>query len=351
MNQKLSPLRVGALAIALAVLLRLICSVAMGDSVSIFAHPQLASFLLYSQSGRQPDTLQQNDAPSTDPADSTDSTEDNTEATTQPTEPEVSPSLPAVTVERPVFTEDDVKYVSMTYGCTLRPDLTELLTRPLSLNLTQDAPTVLILHTHGTEAYTPTADSQYEEYGGSYRTKDDRYNLISIGDELTRLLEERGISVIHDRTQHDLNDYNDSYENSRAAVQEYLRQYPSIQLVLDLHRDAATYADGTQWPTSATVEGEDSAQVMLVVGTNATGLTHPNWKDNLALAEKLNVAMERIYSGVARPINLRGARFNQDLLPGALIVEVGSAGNTHEEALRPLPVLADAIAALANGAN
>lgn len=343
MNHKVSPLQVGALAIALAVLLRLICTVVLGDSMPIFAHPQLASFLLYSESGRDSEPQEQTNAPSTDPTEST-------AETTEPTEPDVPPE-PSVTVEKPEFTSEDVQYVSVTYGCKLRPDLTDLLTKPLSLDLTQDAPTVLILHTHGTEAYTPTADSQYEEYGGSYRTTDERYNLISIGDELTRLLEERGISVIHDRTQHDLNDYNDSYDNSRAAVQEYLRQYPSIQLVLDMHRDAATYADGTQWPTSATVDGEDSAQVMLVVGTNATGLSHPNWQNNLALAEKLNVAMERVCSGVARPINLRGSRFNQDLLPGALIVEVGSAGNTYEEALRPLPVLADAIAALANGAN
>lgn len=343
MNHKVSPLQVGALAIALAVLLRLICTVVLGDSMPIFAHPQLASFLLYSESGRDSEPQEQTNAPSTDPTEST-------AETTEPTEPDVPPE-PSVTVEKPEFTSEDVQYVSVTYGCKLRPDLTDLLTKPLSLDLTQDAPTVLILHTHGTEAYTPTADSQYEEYGGAYRTTDERYNLISIGDELTRLLEERGISVIHDRTQHDLNDYNDSYDNSRAAVQEYLRQYPSIQLVLDMHRDAATYADGTQWPTSATVDGEDSAQVMLVVGTNATGLSHPNWQNNLALAEKLNVAMERVCSGVARPINLRGSRFNQDLLPGALIVEVGSAGNTYEEALRPLPVLADAIAALANGAN
>lgn len=343
MNRKWTPLQMGALVIVCSVLLRMICMAALGDSVPIFAHPQLASYLIAAETGREPE-LQEQTTPTTPTTQPTDPTQ----STTEPTQPVTEPPAP---VEKPVFTEEDVELISMTYGCKLKPDLKSLLVSPLKLNLQQDAPTVLIVHSHGTEAYTQTADRQYEEFGGSYRTKDERYNMISIGDELTRLLEERGIQVIHDRTPYDLNDYNDSYDNSRAAVQKHLQENPTIELVLDLHRDSATYDNGKQWPTSATINGENSAQVMLVVGTNATGLTHPNWQQNLALAEKLNVTMERTCSGVARPINLRGARFNQDLLPGALIVEVGSAGNTHEEAMRPLPVLADAIAALANGAN
>lgn len=349
MNQKDRALRVGALAVGLAVLLRMICSGVLGDTLSVFAQPQLASFLIYSESGREPDDATeppQTTAPSADPTDPSQSS-DPTEPSTDPTQPP-SPVIPS---ELPTFTADDAQYVSMNYGCSLRPDVTSLLTRKLSWDLTGDEPTVLIIHTHGTEAYTPTADTQYQEFGGAYRTKDDRYNLISIGDELARLLGEAGISVIHDRTQHDLDDYNDSYENSRVAVQEYLRKYPSIKMVLDMHRDAAEYADGTQWATSATVDGKASAQVMLVVGTNASGLNHPNWQTNLGLATKINVMMERICPGVARSINLRSARFNQDLSTGALIAEIGSAGNTHEEALNAIPVLAEAILALVKGSQ
>jgi stage II sporulation protein P len=239
----------------------------------------------------------------------------------------------------------------MNYSCSLRPNVKNLLTQALNWDLTGDEPTILIVHTHGTEAFTETADTQYDDYGGSYRTKDDRYNMISIGDELTRLLTQAGLSVIHDRTAHDLNDYLDAYDNSRAAVQKYLQQYPSIKMVLDLHRDAAQYADGTQWATSATVNGEDSAQLMFVVGTNARGLNHPNWQTNLSIAEKLNVLMEKNVSGLTRPIDLRSQRFNHDLAMGAMIVEVGAAGNTHPEAMNAISVLAEAIVELAHGSK
>ena len=97
------------------------------------------------------------------------------------------------------------------------------------------------------------------------------------------------------------------------------------------------------------MDGAASAQIMFVVGTNGTGLKHPNWKENLALALKLQVQMERIASGICRNINLRGQRFNQDKSPGALLVEVGAAGNTREEALRAVEVLAQAILDLSHG--
>jgi stage II sporulation protein P len=155
--------------------------------------------------------------------------------------------------------------------------------------------------------------------------------------------------VIHDRTPHDKDDYLDAYDNARKATQQYLKQYPSIKLVLDLHRDAAEHADGTQWATAATVGGQQSAQLMFVVGTDAGGLSHPNWKENLACAEKLHVLMEKTAPGITRPIDLRSQRFNHDLTAAAMIVEVGSAGNTHPEAMTAIPVLAQAIIALCRG--
>ena len=211
-------------------------------------------------------------------------------------------------------------------------------------------PWVWIIKIDGAEAYTPTADSQYKEFGGDYRTNDDKYNMISIGDELARLLQEGGLNVIHDRTPYDLNDYLDSYDNARAAIQKHLKENPSIEMVLDLHRDAAERPDGSQWATSATVNGENSAQQMLVEGTKVN-YVHPNWKTNLSIAEKMNVLMERIAPGVTRPIDLRRQRFNQDLSIGSLIVEVGAAGNTHQQAKNSMAVLAEAILVLAYGAN
>lgn len=349
MNWNKQALRVGGLAILFAMLLRLIGSGVFGSTLAVFAQPELASFLIYSETGRNPSLSDQTSSTTTVPS-TAETTQPTTlpPETTAPTQPSAPVVLPA---DKAVFTEADVKYFKMNYSCSLRPDVNALLTQRLNWDLTGDEPTILIVHTHGTESYTETPDTQYDEHGGEYRTKDDRYNLISIGDELTRLLEEGGLSVIHDRTPHDLNDYLDAYDNSRAAVQKYLQQYPSIKMVLDLHRDAAENADGSQWATSATVNGEDSAQLMFVVGTNARGLNHPNWQTNLSIAEKLNVLMEKNVSGLTRPIDLRGQRFNHDLAMGAMIVEVGSAGNTHPEAMNAISVLADAILELAYGSE
>lgn len=344
MNKNDQILRMGAIALIAAGLLRLICSGLLGDTLAVFAQPKLASFLISAETGKDPEpdhstvppeTTQSTEAPTTEP-----------EETTAPTEPEV-PSLPQ---EPQVFTASDVSMVEMTYGTKLRPDIESLLLQPLRWDLTGEEPTILIVHTHSTEAYTQTAESQYEPMGGYYTT-DDRYNVVSLGTELARLLEERGLSVIHDTTKYELGDFNNAYDHSREGVKKILQENPSIKMVIDLHRDAAQYADGTEWATSATVDGQPSAQVMLVVGSNGTGLTHPDWQTNLSIAEKLKVMMDRTCPGVARPINLRAARFNHDLAMGAMIAEVGSAGNTHEEAMRAIPVLAEAIIALVKGAN
>lgn len=248
--------------------------------------------------------------------------------------------------ELPRFSAEDAAAVQMDYDCRLRPDLSALLNRPLDWNLTGEEPAVLILHTHATESYTQ-GDEFYEE-SSSYRTLDERYNMLSIGDAVAKQLEKAGIRVLHDRQLHDYPSYNGSYLHARETISQILEQHPTIQLVLDLHRDAA--GEGRhQLRTEAAAEGEPSAQLMFVVGTNASGQAHDNWEDNLALALKLQVQLERQCPGIVRPVNLRAQRFNQDLCPGALLVEVGAAGNTRQEALRAARQLADAITALASG--
>ena len=254
--------------------------------------------------------------------------------------------------EIPVFLQEDMRYINVMYAsdCAHRPALEALLQKSLSWDLQSGEPAVLIIHTHGSESYTKTLGQNYKE-SASYRTLDCGYNVVALGDALETLLEEAGIAVIHDRTLHDYPSYNDSYVNSRAAAQEYLKQYPSIQMVLDLHRDAALNADGTQYATQATVGGVSAAQLMLVVGTNASGRYHPNWQENLATALKLHALLERSCPGITRPVVLRAQRFNHDLAPGAMIVEVGTAGNTLAQAMASVPVLAQAIIDLAHGAN
>lgn len=267
----------------------------------------------------------------------------------QTTQPETAPppetSVPTPT--RPVFSAAELAQVTVSYGCDYRPDLDALLRAPLRWDLTADAPTVLIVHTHATEGYTRQPGEDYEELY-AYRTLDEAFNMVSIGAEVARVLREGGIRVIHDRTLHDAVSYNDSYSAARNTISKYLAQYPSIQMVLDIHRDAS---DGTggQLTTAGTVGGEKSAQLMVVVGTDASGNHHPNWQENLALGLKLTAVLEQTDPGLTRPVNLRSQRFNMDLTAGSLLIEVGAAGNSHHEAVLAAQALGRAILALSNG--
>ena len=252
-------------------------------------------------------------------------------------------SIPDV-VRQPaaVFSAEDADLIELrnTSGCDV--NIAALLTQPLSWDLTDDAPAVLILHTHGTESY---ADAE------GYRSRDEQRNMIAIGARLASALEQAGIGVIHDKTMHDADSYNGSYAHARTSIEQYLAQYPSIRLVLDIHRDSAEDAEGNQINYTVATEKGKAAKLMLVMGTDAGGLAHPAWQENLALACKLHAQLEKQCPTVCRPMYLRTSRFNQDLCVGALLVEVGAAGNTQQEAMLAADILAEGIIALAAGAN
>lgn len=272
-------------------------------------------------------------------------------AAVQPETPPTTPQQPHPPV-LPTFSGGDLSLLEFQYasGCKHRPDLEELMRKSLVWDLDCSQPTVLILHTHGCEAYAQVPGQQYISFG-SYRTRDPDHNMVAIGELLKQRLEAAGIGVIHDKALHDDPSYNAAYSSARVSVEEYLAMYPSIQLVLDLHRDAATYSDGTQYATSVMVDGDEIAQLMLVMGTDSTGLPYPNWQDNLSVALKMLVQLERIAPGVTRTTTLRTSRYNQDLHSAMLLVEVGSAGNTLSQAKAAAEILADAIIALKDGAN
>ena len=118
-----------------------------------------------------------------------------------------------------------------------------------------------------------------------------------------------------------------------SAVERYLAEYPTIKVVLDVHRDALIGADNTTYKTRAVVGEKEMAQIMLVVGSDDAGLSHPEWKKNLTLAVKLQQRINGLDPTLARPITVRTNRFNQQLTTGSLLVEVGSHGNTLQEAL------------------
>jgi len=226
--------------------------------------------------------------------------------------------------------------------------LEELLKAPLNWNLTEGENCVLIVHTHATESYKNTG--QYTE-SDPYRTTEEDHNMLAVGDRLAELLRAGGISVIHDRVLHDYPSYNTAYANARETIQKHLDRNENICLVLDIHRDAVEDGKGNQIAMTATSGYRKAAKLEIVVGTDAGGQSHPDWKKNAALAVKLQTVLEGTFSGICRPVVFRSSRYNQDLTDGSLIVEVGTAGNTMQEALAGVEVLAKAIIKLSKGAE
>ena len=206
-----------------------------------------------------------------------------------------------------------------------------------------EGPQILIVHSHGSEAYSQYDGDTYEE-SDPYRTTDCTHNVVKVGEEIATVLRAYGFQVIHDTTLFDYPSYNEAYDRSQAAVEQWLEEYPTIQVVLDVHRDALEGSDGEIYKMVSQEAGEKVAQVMLVVGSSGGGAEFPRWKDNLAFAVLLQRNLVKGYESLARPIVLRNSRYNQQLLPGSVLVEVGGHGNTLTEAIAGARLWADNVA-------
>lgn len=322
MKQYMHARRVGLTAIAAALLLRLWSMGAPERLLNWLKSADGAAFLLYAETGRNVRFSPSSEAFSPDFMESPPA------------------SAPAETIPD-ILTFSEAEVPEITYAANKNPDLVTLLTAPLEWDLYGEEPTVLILHTHSTESYTKKGEDYAET--SSWRTLSEDYNMLSIGAEVAEILTEAGIPTIQDRQLHDYPSYNGSYVDARKGIRAILEEYPTIQLVLDLHRDASG-GDGGQLRTLAQVDGEDSAQLMVVLGTN-----YKHYEENLSLGLKLHAQLQRQNPGIMRPLQLRSQRFNQDLCPGALLIEVGAAGNSHREAMIAARQLAKAIIALGKG--
>lgn len=206
----------------------------------------------------------------------------------------------------------------------------------------EEGPQVLIIHTHGSEAYTMPAGQEYVP-SGDCRTTDAQYNVVRVGEELVRTLEEAGLTVLHDTTLHDYPEYSGAYGRSLTTVERYLAQYPTISFVLDLHRDAISDGNGSPYKVVSTVAGVNAAQMSFVIGTDGGGLEHPGWRENLKLAAAVQQHILADYPTLMRPITVRNSRYNQHTTPGSLLIEVGAAGNSLDEALLSARLLGKAL--------
>ena len=220
----------------------------------------------------------------------------------------------------------------------------EELLKPFGAELTGEAPQILILHSHGSEAYTPAADDGIV-WSGDCRTTDTRYNVVRMGDAMAEVFGQAGISVLHDRTLYDYPEYAGSYDRSLAAIDRYLKEYPSIRFVLDVHRDAIETSSGSQVKVISEIDGQGTAsQLTLVVGSDGGGLSHPDWMENLRLAVAIQEQALTDYPTLMRPLLLRNSRYNQHATTGSLLVEVGTAGNAPEEAALAARLFAQTLA-------
>ena len=204
---------------------------------------------------------------------------------------------------------------------------------PFAVEWNSPDPQILIMHTHATEDYRLSAGLWYRPGDGS-RTTDRDLNMCAVGRVMADTLNAAGLNTLHDETLNDYPSYTGSYANSRAVVQQYLSQYPSIKIVLDVHRDAIETENGSRMAPVCTVNGRQAAQVMIICGCdNGTSVQLPAWRQNLRFAAAWERSMEAKYPGFTRPVLFSYRFYNQDLTTGSLLIEIGGHGNNLNEAL------------------
>ena len=225
---------------------------------------------------------------------------------------------------------------------TLSPDFAALLEEVPALAVADAArPTVLVFHTHTSESYALNGDGLYYPSQPTHTGQADR-NVLRIGDELCAALEHRGVGVIHDRAVYD-DEYDGAYARSREAALDYLEQYPSLQVVIDVHRDALT-EEGRHVKPTALIGGKKAAQIMILTGAEENGTEFPHWEKNLRFALRLQETAQEKYPGLMKPLFFCPRRYNMDLTENGLLLEIGTEVNTLEEAVYSARLIGDALA-------
>lgn len=265
------------------------------------------------------------------------------------------PDPPVVPVDAIPIVSRDLSYLSRGEGYFLNetpyaPNVSELLARPLiflSPSTTQSfAPLVLILHTHTVESYTDgTSPYLTSPISSQTYSTNEEQNMLAVGRVLCERLNQNGIPALHCTVVHtgEGMSLQGSYERAKESITRYLEQYPSIQLVIDLHRDAVMTEDGSYVRTELPNGDGSMAQVMAVVGTDCNGTSHARWQDNLALALQLRRELNCANEGMGRPVYLRNSSFNQECAPYSLLLEIGTGANSLEQAKCTAEEIGDAL--------
>jgi len=205
---------------------------------------------------------------------------------------------------------------------------------------TDKEPQILIYHTHASEGYSDSSAGDYSE------------TVVGVGERLTEILENTyGYQVLHDTGVYD-KDRDRAYSVAEPYVEQILAENPSIEIVIDLHRDGV--ADSTRLVTEQ--NGVQMAQIMFFNGLSRTTsmgdiayLANPYITDNLAFSLQMQLAAAELYPGFSRKIYLKGYRYNMHLMPKSLLVEVGAQTNTLEEAMNAMEPLAEILDLVLSG--
>lgn len=214
----------------------------------------------------------------------------------------------------------------------------KMLAKDMRLDKNQAGPQILIYHTHSQERFQDS--------------KDQSQSVVGLGDYLTQLLEEYGYKVLHHKGEYDLPDRDTAYSRAAPALEKLLQENPSIQVMIDLHRDGVE--EGTRLVKE--INGKQTATIMFFNGlshTTAQGdigyLYNPNLEDNLAFSFQMQLAAAEKYPGFSRCIYLRGYRYNLHYLPKSALIEVGAQTNTYEEVQNAMKPLADILNQVLSG--
>lgn len=242
-------------------------------------------------------------------------------------------------------TKENNVYLNNSTGAGI--NISSELAQPLSFKVTKSSkPQVLIYHTHTTESYMESEDAYYTTTDEP-RTTDEHKNIIAVGAVVAKRLEAAGYSVIHDKTLHDYPGFSGSYGRSAKTVKAMFDKYPSIKIVIDIHRDSISSGSKDKVAPVVQVNGKEAAQVMLVMGSQTGTITdYPNWRQNLRLALKLQYMFETTYPQFARGMLLRSTKYNQNLSTGAFLIEIGSEANTLDQALYSAELVGDTLVRL-----
>lgn len=227
------------------------------------------------------------------------------------------------------------------------PDIKQLLDEDTDLTIgDKSKPTVLIYHSHTTEAYSLLDVGFYNS--SDARSKNADRNMIRVGDELTRYLEKQGFVVIHDTEIHD-EEYNSAYDHSRQTVEKYLEEYPSIEITIDVHRDDITYSDKTKVKPTAVINGKKAARMMIIAGCEYNRVKNfPNWEKNLRFDLQVQNKVNELYEGLMRPILFSERKYNMYETDYSFLLEVGTDANTLEEACYSARLFGNALGQLLN---